>query len=355
MSSYAFTSAAGYTQLQGTAWSPQIFSKKVQKVFRKKTVVNSITNSDYFGEIKNLGDSVRIIKEPEITVKRLYRGTQVVSQDLEDKDFVLTVDRGLYYTFSVDDIEKQQSHVNWMDMAADRASYQMTEEYDADILGYMSGYERDINTGVWSARSTAIGTKAWDSADADELLSGNKLTRGSFVSSGGSNAIIMGVDGTYDATPLRILNRMNRLLNALNVPHEGRFVVVDPVFEEMLMDESSKLVNNDYNANQNAGGQLENGQLIAGKLRGFKVYGSNSLPSLGGGPATIDTDGTNTTDFGVIVAGHMDAVATAEQLTRTETYRAQDRFADITRGMQVYGRKILRPEALVRAIYNVNK
>jgi hypothetical protein len=46
MSSYAFTSAAGYNQLQGTAWSPQIFSKKVQKVFRKNTVVEKITNSD---------------------------------------------------------------------------------------------------------------------------------------------------------------------------------------------------------------------------------------------------------------------------------------------------------------------
>lgn len=61
MSSYAFPSAAGYGQLQGTAWSPQIFSKKVQKVFRKETVVDAITNSDYFGEIKNQGDSVRII------------------------------------------------------------------------------------------------------------------------------------------------------------------------------------------------------------------------------------------------------------------------------------------------------
>lgn len=56
MSSYAFQTAANYGNLPGVAWSPQIYSKKVQKAFRKKTVVDQITNSEYFGEIKNQGD-----------------------------------------------------------------------------------------------------------------------------------------------------------------------------------------------------------------------------------------------------------------------------------------------------------
>lgn len=349
MSDYAFTSAAGYNQLQGTAWSPQIFSKKVQKVFRKKTVVDAITNSQYFGEIKNQGDSVRIIKEPNVDVKRLYRGTQIVRQDLTDEDFVLTVDRALYFSFAIDDIEKMQAHVDWMDMAADRAAYNMKEEYDADILGYMAGFERSIADGTWAARTSAVGTKAWDDADSDELLSAHKLTRASFVSGGlASDSIAVGVAGTYDVTPLALVNRFNRLLDEQNVPKEGRFIVVDPVFVEKLMDENSKLINNDYNPGAD---QLENGQLIAGKLRGFKIYESNSLPKVGDGPGTIDTNGSSA-HYGVIVAGHMDAVATAQQLTKTETYRAQDAFADVTRGMQVYGRKILRPEGLLRAVYN---
>jgi hypothetical protein len=56
--------------------------------------------------------------------------------------------------------------------------------------------------------------------------------------------------------------------------------------------------------------------------------------------------------FGVIVAGHGSAIATAEQLSKTETYRDPDSFADIVRGMHLYGRKILRPEAIVTAKYN---
>ncbi len=67
------------------------------------------------------------------------------------------------------------------------------------------------------------------------------------------------------------------------------------------------------------------------------------------------TTGTTAQDdnYGVIVAGHDSAVATAEQINKTETYRDPDSFADIVRGMHLYGRKILRPEALVTAKYNL--
>jgi len=54
----------------------------------------------------------------------------------------------------------------------------------------------------------------------------------------------------------------------------------------------------------------------------------------------------------MIVAGHDSSVATAEQINKTETYRDPDSFADIVRGMHLYGRKILRPEAIVTARYN---
>ena len=54
-------------------FSPIIYSKQVQLAFRKSTVVGDITNSDYFGEIANQGDTVRIIKEPEISVKEYIR------------------------------------------------------------------------------------------------------------------------------------------------------------------------------------------------------------------------------------------------------------------------------------------
>lgn len=347
----AFESAANYSNLPNGVFSPTIFSKKAQLAFRKKAVAKEITNSDYFGEIANFGDTVRILKEPEIAVNNYYRGTQIVPQDLEDVDFQLTIDRANYFAFKMDDIELQQAHHNWMELATNRAAYKMADEYDANILGYISGYEKN-SSGVWVARTAAVGTAANTDADADELLSRNKLTRASFVSGGSAtDSIAVGVSGTYDATPLQVLNRMNRKLDELNVDKEGRWVVIDPIFAELLMDENSKLINNDYNPGAD---QLTNGKLVETKIRGFRVYMSNNLPYLGGGAGfAADTNGSST-DFGVIIAGHDSAAATAQQIDKTEKIRDQTSFADVVRGMNLYGRKILRPEALIRAIWNSN-
>ena len=348
----AFQTAAGYSNLPNGVFSPTIYSKKVQKQFRKESVVEAITNNDYFGEIKSFGDSVKIIKEPEITVTPYARGTHLTPQDLEDSDFTLTIDRSNSFMFRVDDIEKQQSHVGWMEMAANRAAYKMKDTFDRDILAYMSGYEYSDSTGLWTARTSAVGTKAEASADSDELLAANKLTAANWGGSA-SDSIAVGVAGTYVATPLSILNRINRIMDVNNVPKDGRWVVLDPVFIEILMDENSKFINNDYNANQNAGGQLTNGRLVHGKIRGFEIYESNNLPQIGTGADTPDTNGSSS-HYGVIVAGQKGAVATAQQLEKTETYRDPYSFGDITRGMHLYGRKILRPESLVRAWYNIN-
>ena len=64
----AFASVSGYGNLPNGVFSPVIYSKQVQLAFRKAAVANAITNNDYFGEIANQGDTVRIMKEPEVTV-----------------------------------------------------------------------------------------------------------------------------------------------------------------------------------------------------------------------------------------------------------------------------------------------
>ena len=101
----AFSSAAGYGNLPNGNFSPVIYSKQVQLAFRKSSVVEAVTNNDYFGEIANMGDTVKIIKEPEITVKAYTRGTTILPQDLDDEDFSLTIDKSNYYAFKIDDIE----------------------------------------------------------------------------------------------------------------------------------------------------------------------------------------------------------------------------------------------------------
>ena len=350
----AFTTAAGYGNLPNGNFSPVIYSKQVQLAFRKSAICEAITNSDYFGEIANMGDSVKIIKEPEITVKAYARGTTVTPQDLDDEDFSLTIDKANYFAFKVDDIEEAHSHVNFQSLASDRAAYRLADQFDQDVLGYLSGYTQSaIHGSPDTVNTTVNGSKAVTTAGSDELLSSMKLEADDFGGSTGSSIGIQARSGgaasatvgSGNANALQVVARMARKLDQQNVDTQGRWLVIDPVFKEILMDEDSRLLNADF-----GGSGLQNG-LVLNNLHGFRVYVSNNLPSIGTGSAT--TGGTNADNYGVMVAGHDSAVATAEQINKTETYRDPDSFADIVRGMHLYGRKILRPEALVNAKYNL--
>lgn len=354
----AFPSAQGYGNLPSGNFSPVIYSQKVQKAFRKSSVVEDITNTDYSGDIANYGDSVRIIKEPEITVNEYKRGTIVEAQDLADDDFSLVIDQANYFMFKMDDIETAHSHVNFMDLATDRAAFRLRDTFDGEVLGYLSGFEKDAN-GVYIPRTVPNGTKQDSSAGDDELLADHKLDITTFGGTdlgveAGPTSIPVAPNGGAGAvtSPLAVLNRLARILDQKNVDTENRWFVADPVFYELLMDENSKLINNDFGAGQDAGGILRNGRVVTGLIRGFRVYKSNNLPFLGTGPGTSAAAGSET-DYGIVVAGHMSGVATAQQINKSESYRDPNSFADIVRGMQLYGRKILRSESLATAIYNV--
>ena len=350
----AFTSAAGYGNLPNGNFSPVIYSKQVQLAFRKASVCEAITNSDYFGEIAAMGDSVKIIKEPEITVKAYERGTTITPQDLDDEDFSLTIDKANYFAFKVDDIEEAHSHVNFQSLASDRAAYRLGDQFDQDVLGYLTGFKQSALHGTPdTVNSTVNGTVAVSTAGTDELLSSMKIDAADFGGSGGDAlALQPRTGGATDSTPavgdtfpLTVIARMSRLLDQQNVDTQGRWLVVDPVFMELLKDEDSRLFNADF-----GGSGLQNGQ-IGTNIHGFRVYTSNNLPSVGTGPSFTGTN--SAVNYGMIVAGHDSAVATAEQINKTETYRDPDSFADIVRGMHLYGRKILRPEALVNAKYHL--
>jgi len=355
----AFAKASGYTNLNSGNFSPVIYSKQVQMEFRKSAVCEAITNSDYFGEIANAGDSVRIIKEPEISVSAYTRGTAISTQDLTDVDFTLTVDKSNYFAFKLDDIEEQQTHINWLSMASNRAAYRLADQYDQEILGYLSGYKQSaLHANAAAVNNVVSGTIADSTAGTDELLAANKLKKVSFgnitTSSAADHSIPLAARlagatsvATATATPLQMVARMARLMDQNNVDKQGRWLVVDSVFQEILADEDSRLLNMDWGQS----GGLRNG-LMLDNLHGFRVYVSNNLPSVGTGSATAGTANQNT-NYGVIVAGHDSSVATAQQINKTETYRDPDSFADIVRGMHLYGRKILRPEAIVTAKYNV--
>jgi len=282
-------------------WLPEVFSKKVQIAFRKSAVCESVTNTDYMGEISQFGDTVNIIKEPSINVQDYTRHATLSATDLTDEQLVLQVDQAKYFQFVVDDLEKRFSHVNWQAIASDNAAYKLKDAFDTNVLAAMAAA-----SGVSTYGSTT------DAVDVGH-------------SSG-------------ETDPLNVLARMARTLDDSNVPEENRWIVAEPAFYEELANTSSKLMSVDYN--QGDGG-LRNGLVASGQLRGFKLYKSNNLPSWTGTGTSTGLSGKN------IIAGHMSAVSTAQALSTTETVRSTSSFEDIVRGLLVWGRKVLRPEALV--------
>ena len=354
----AITSASG--GFNGN-WSPIIYSKQAQIALRKSAVTNAITNNSYFGEIANQGDVVRIQKEPDVTVNALQRHTAIAVEKLNDEDFSLTIDKANYFAFKMDDIEDQFANVDYVSLAADRAAYKMADAMDADVLSYLSGH-----TTAGALITTTSGDAQHDTAGnlTGEFLTANHLDATDFgqlgaadgqatpvaYASGDSIPLAPRLPGatalsTLTVSPLTVIARMARQMDVANVDARGRWLVVDPVFVEMLKDEDSRMLNADF-----GGSGLMNG-MISNNIHGFRLYVSNNLPAKGTGAGT---SGTNAQDanYGVIVAGQDDAVASAEQINKVENYRDPDSFADIVRGMHLYGRKILRPEALVTAHYN---
>ena len=146
----AFNSASGYNNLPSGNFTPEIFSQKVLKFFRRASVVDDITNTDYAGEIENFGDTVRIIKEPTITVASYSRGAVVNPQDLADDQITMVVDQANAFAFKIDDIEERHSHVNFEALATSSGAFSLKRKYDATVLQAMvdgAGIAGSLSTG----------------------------------------------------------------------------------------------------------------------------------------------------------------------------------------------------------------
>ena len=296
---------------------PSIYSKKVLNFFRKASVAEAITNTDYSGDITAYGDSVKIIKEPVITVYTYERGADVTKTALTDQETTLIVDVANAFKFIVDDIETAMSHVNFKEVAASSAAYALKDAFDAGVIAKM------IAGVSASSPNHILGS---DSA--------TDLAAGTFD---GTGNLDIGF-GTNEHDPLDLMAYMARLLDEQNIPEEGRWFLASPEFYEILVQSSSKLLSVDYNAGQ---GSIRNGLVSSGKLRGFDMYKTNNIAAASNAA-------------GRVIAGHMSATATAQTITSTEVIRDPDSFGDIVRGLHVYGAKVLRPGAMVSAFYGID-
>lgn len=303
----AFPSAAGYGNLPNGVFTPVIYSKRVLLSLKKTAVVDEVTNTEFQGEISNMGDTVRIIKQPVMTVQSYTRGQVLQSQDIVDEDITLVINQAFTCQFYLDDIEVRQSHIDYMNLTADAAAYAIRDRYDTGVLS-------DMVSGVTSTNT--MGTTAAE--------------------------LNIGFGGADDYTPLDLLSHLCTLLDLQNVPDDGkRFVVAAPGFYEALRREDSKLIEAQVIGSGESSIVINENLWSKYRVHGFRLYKSNNTP-------TNATSGNN-----VVLAGHTMATATAASILKNEIVRSPSSFGDLNRTLFVYGDKVLRPSAMALAYVNI--
>ena len=325
----AFNSASGHNNLPSGNFTPQIFSQKVLKFFRRASVVEDITNTDYYGEIENFGDTVKIIKEPTLTISSYSRGAVINPQDLADDQITMTVDQANAFAFKIDDIEERHSHVNFEALATSSGAFSLKRAYDASVLQVMSD-----GAGIAAADDASL---------SGGLTTTTGTTAGQTVGSAGTP-----VNVETDDAGINLMLLMARLLDDQSVPEENRWFVAPPIFYEKMFQAGNKIA--EVQVTGDGSSNLRNGLATPGTLAGFTCYKSTALNSTAGTDQVtlsgLATDGTEN----IVLAGHISSTATASHIAKTEVVRSTETFSDVVRGLHVFGRKVLRPEALVRGV-----
>jgi hypothetical protein len=277
-----------------TNFVPDIWTAQLLVALRNNTVAAALLNRDYEGEVRRAGDSVKITSITRPTIGTYTAHSDITVEDIDDATRSLLIDQAKYFAFELDDVERAQA----------------------------------VNGGAVLAQATS--EAAYGLRDTADSFLFTTLSAG-VSSSGPDNSIaeatISTAAGAYD----RLVD-MRVLLDQSNVPDMGRWAVVTPAFHGWLLkDDRFISAGDDAAAATRANGRI-------GSAAGLEIYVSNNLPAGPGAGA-----GTN------LLAGYSGAATFAEQIVSVEAARLEKRFADMVKGLHVYGAKVTRPEAVVSA------
>ena len=96
---------------------PTLWSARLLAHLDARLVFKQLVNTDYEGEIKEMGNAVKIGQIGDVTVKE-YTGADIdAPEELGDASQTLNIDKGRYFNFQVKDIDAAQANVKIMDEA----------------------------------------------------------------------------------------------------------------------------------------------------------------------------------------------------------------------------------------------
>lgn len=254
---------------------------------RKAHVFASVANRNYQGQLKALGDKVKIVQVGDVTINSYSTGSNLTRQAMTDAATELIADQAYYFNFDVNDVEAVQQKTEVLTQTTDQAAYGFRDTADAYFAGLYA------QSGL---TSYATGTTPWDvtSLNVEDVL-------------------------------LDIKEKMARV--SLN----GRFIVCPEWFH-------SKLILAGLTNKQDNNAIFTNG--VVDKIQGFDILLSEN----------VSANNTTTWDQTRIIAGvRGQSLSFADAILKVEAYRPEERFEDAVKGLYVFGGKVLRPDMTLTA------
>ncbi len=308
------------------AFIPTLWSGKLLAKFYQNTMLSEMSNTDYEGELKNQGDTIRIRLAPSISISD-YTVGQNLSYEVPTPIFQdMQVNKGKYFGVQVNDVLAYQSDMNLMNMFTEDAAKQLKISIENEVFfnSFVTEGPAAANEGATAGAISAAYNLGTDTAPIDQATPENVL---------------------------KAILRMSTTLDEQNVPEEGRWLILSPFDRHLLMQ--SNIAQAYFTGDQAS--TIRTGKI--GMLDRFTVYVSNLLPRGAAGKALVAGLTDPSTGGSVasakarrtMIAGTKAAVSFAMTVNKTEPLRNQTDFGDIVRGLAVYGRKVVKPEALVVA------
>lgn len=304
---------------------PAVWSSKLNAKFYTASTFADVSNTNWEGEISDMGDKVIINTAPSITVSNYTVGTPLTYQVPTPDTQELAIDKGKYFAFQVSDVLAYQANPDLLDMFSEDAAEQMR---------------------------VAVDSTCWYNTFSGADAANKGATAG--AKSGSYN---LGTDAAPIAmTPANVLGKvleMASVLDEQNVPESDRWLAIDPLTRSMLFQSQLAKAMDMGDATS----PVRNG--LIGTIDRFRVYVTNHLPRAVAGTATpwLSGDGSENSITSasnlkrrVLVAGHKSALTFASQITKMETVRNPNDFGDYIRSLKVYGYKCVAPKALTTLI-----
>ncbi len=276
---------------------PTVWSDEILETLNTEHVYGNAVNTDYEGDIRNLGDQVKINSIGRVTIRNYVKGTPLVAAErLQGAQQTLRIDRAKYFNFMVDDVDAAQQSPKLRQFGTDEAMFGLADATDVELA---SSY-------VEVAAGNLIGTDG--------------------------SPIVPTADTAYE-----YLVDLDVILTENNVPRGGRFAIV-PAFFEGLLRKDDRFVGFGTDANRR---DLTRGGPI-GTGSGFTVHVSNNAPNTAGALYKI-------------LAGYKGAISYAEQIAEgtMQAYSPELEFGDALKGLHISGKQVTRPNGI--ALLTVNK